>query len=313
MALAVADQLDQDLGSRLGELASHVHEAVAELAVGAATSRPPGAGARPASAPAPNWMAIQLGFDLATARDLIRVGRGLADLPLIRAAFSAIHVDVGVLTGERPDGRCHPARDRTCRYPGCRVPARRTRGHHLKPWWMGGRTNLGNGLSLCGWHHARLHDGHNRIVDADGVELRFERPDGTPIAPPRRPPSEGAGHLRRQHAAAELAIGARTLEASWLGERADLHYVADVYTGAAADARAKVHPPQRGPFGGEPCADRPEPGRIHACVRACSSPDRALACGARGSRFDSCQAHSHLSLSGFKCAWSACHQAAPPS
>ena len=25
--------------------------------------------------------------------------------------------------------------------------------------------------------------------------------------------------------------------------------------------------------------------------RACSSPDRALACGARGSKFDSCQAH----------------------
>ena len=26
-------------------------------------------------------------------------------------------------------------------------------------------------------------------------------------------------------------------------------------------------------------------------TRACSSPDRALACGARGSKFDSCQAH----------------------
>ena len=102
-----------------------------------------------------------------------------------------VHVDVGVLTGEQPDGRCHledgtplsaaaarrlgcdadvvaivekdglpidvgrrrrlftgkqrralQARDRTCRYPGCQVPARRTRAHHLLPWWEGGGSHV---------------------------------------------------------------------------------------------------------------------------------------------------------------------------
>src|SRR6185312_10444081 len=37
----------------------------------------------------------------------------------------------------------------------------------------------------------------------------------------------------------------------------------------------------------DPCA------RFVGSACACSSPDRALACGARGSKFDSCQAH-HL-------------------
>src|SRR5215469_13134946 len=119
------------------------------------------------------------------------------------AVQMVVHVDVGVLTGEQPEGRCHledgtpiaaevarrlvasrkrvpfladivaitekdglpidvgrrkrlftarqrralQARDRTCRFPGCPVPARRTRGHHVESWWLGGLTNIGNGLS----------------------------------------------------------------------------------------------------------------------------------------------------------------------
>jgi hypothetical protein len=114
------------------------------------------------------------------------------------AVQMVVHVDVGVLTGEQPEGRCHledgtpiaaavarrlgcdadivaitekdglpidvgrrkrlftarqrralQARDRTCRFPGCPVPATRTRGHHIHAWWLGGRTDIGNGLSLC--------------------------------------------------------------------------------------------------------------------------------------------------------------------
>ncbi len=56
-------------------------------------------------------------------------------------------------------------------------------------------------------------------------------------------------------------------------------------------------------------ADQPRRARVQGCdrgrrcspklkrSRACSSPDRALACGARGSKFDSCQAH-HARPSG---------------
>jgi hypothetical protein len=190
-----------------------------------------------------------------------------------------VHVDVGGLTGEQQDGRlgCDAevvaiterdglpidvgrrrrlftnkqrralqARDRTCRFPGCRVPARRTRGHHVLPWWLGGRTDLENGLSLCEVHHAKLHDGEFAIRKEARGELRFEAPGGVAIAPPRRPPLDprtgGVAKLREQHRERSLEIGPETPVAGWRGERGDLHYVADVYAEAAWRARDRAGP-----------------------------------------------------------------------
>jgi hypothetical protein len=73
------------------------------------------------------------------------------------------------------------ARDSTCRFPGCGVPASRTEGHHLLHWAEGGRTDLDNLLSLCRFHHHRLHDGaFDILAQADG-KFRFEAADGRPI------------------------------------------------------------------------------------------------------------------------------------
>jgi len=194
------------------------------------------------------------------------------------AVQMVVHVDVGVLTGDQPDGRCHledgtpiaaevarrlgcdadivaiaekdglpidvgrkkrlftprqrralQARDRTCRFPGCPVPASRTRGHHIEEWWLGGRTDIANGLSLCNGHHGRLHEGAFRVQRVAKGELRFETPDGVEIAPPRRPALDtktgGAARLRRQHR-----------------ERGDNHYIADVFADAAYDARTRADP-----------------------------------------------------------------------
>ena len=44
--------------------------------------------------------------------------------------------------------RALQARDGTCRFPGCGVPARRTHLHHLFPWELGGPTDLAN-ASAC--------------------------------------------------------------------------------------------------------------------------------------------------------------------
>ena len=85
--------------------------------------------------------------------------------------------------------------------PGCGVPARRTHLHHLLPWELGGPTDLANALSLCGAHHARLHEGHYQILGSPDGELRFETRDGRPIVPPpaRIDSDQGGGtaHLRR--------------------------------------------------------------------------------------------------------------------
>jgi hypothetical protein len=211
------------------------------------------------------------------------------------AVQMVVHVDVGVLTGEQPDGRCHledgtpiaaavarqlgcdadivaitekdglpidvgrkkrlftarqrralQSRDRTCRFPGCPVPARRTRGHHIRPWWLGGPTDIANGLSLCNAHHGRLHEGAFRVRRAAKGELRFETPDGVEIAPARRPPLDprtgGAARLRRQHRERGLSIGSKTPVAGWGGEPGDNRYIADVFAEAAHRARTRAGP-----------------------------------------------------------------------
>jgi hypothetical protein len=73
------------------------------------------------------------------------------------------------------------ARDSTCRFPGCGVPAGRTEGHHLRHWADGGRTDLDNLLSLCRFHHHRLHEGAFKIVALPGGKVRFETSDGKPF------------------------------------------------------------------------------------------------------------------------------------
>ncbi len=45
------------------------------------------------------------------------------------------------------------ARDRTCRFPGCTVPARRCDLDHVHPWNSGGRTSTANMTALCRRHH----------------------------------------------------------------------------------------------------------------------------------------------------------------
>jgi hypothetical protein len=73
------------------------------------------------------------------------------------------------------------ARDRGCRWPGCDAPAAWTDAHHLLDWYYGGDTNIDNLLSLCRYHHARVHEGHWRIVlDHATGEVTAFRPDGTP-------------------------------------------------------------------------------------------------------------------------------------
>jgi hypothetical protein len=138
-----------------------------------------------------------------------------------------VHVDVGVLTGEAPEGRSYiedgaalsaaaarrigcdceviavterdglpinvgrrqktipprlrmalEIRDRSCRFPGCGVPAGRAEGHHIKHWADEGPTDLDNLLSLCVFHHHRHHDGGFQIVKLLSGGVRFETHDG---------------------------------------------------------------------------------------------------------------------------------------
>lgn len=64
----------------------------------------------------------------------------------------------------------------TCRADGCDVPAAWTEAHHAgDPWARGGRTDLADGLLLCGHHHRRAHDRRYRADRMADGRVRFHR------------------------------------------------------------------------------------------------------------------------------------------
>jgi hypothetical protein len=73
------------------------------------------------------------------------------------------------------------ARDRQCRWPGCDAPAQWVDIHHLDPWAEGGLTNVDRLLSLCRYHHHKVHEGHWTVdFDATTGNVHVTRPDGRP-------------------------------------------------------------------------------------------------------------------------------------
>lgn len=91
---------------------------------------------------------------------------------------SAGLVDLGRRT-RRPSRALRRAlrlRDGCCQFPGCtRI---RTEAHHIVHWIDGGATDLANLVSLCGFHHHRLHEGGYRIAGEPGGSLCFVHEDG---------------------------------------------------------------------------------------------------------------------------------------
>jgi hypothetical protein len=67
-------------------------------------------------------------------------------------------------------------RDQGCRAEGCDRPPSWCEAHHLtKPWAEGGKTNLADGILLCGHHHRLAHHPdytHHQLPHGD---LRYHR------------------------------------------------------------------------------------------------------------------------------------------
>ena len=61
------------------------------------------------------------------------------------------------------------ARDRTCRFPGCRAPARLADIDHAQSWESGGATSAQNLGALCRRHHRlKTHGGWQLESKSDG-------------------------------------------------------------------------------------------------------------------------------------------------
>ena len=89
-------------------------------------------------------------------------------------------------TVPEPMRRAVIARDRHCRFPGCRRPARWCDAHHIVHWTDDGPTRVDNLILLCRHHHTLIHRGFG--LTGTGSDPRFTRPDGThlPNSPPLR-------------------------------------------------------------------------------------------------------------------------------
>ena len=69
-------------------------------------------------------------------------------------------------------------RDRRCRARGCTAPATWCEAHHLKPWALGGATDLADGVLLCSFHHHRAHDPTYDVSQCPDGDLEFRRRTG---------------------------------------------------------------------------------------------------------------------------------------
>jgi hypothetical protein len=119
------------------------------------------------------------------------------------------------------------ARDGGCRYPGC-DRTRFCEGHHVKHWADGGETKLSNLVTLCGFHHALVHEGGYGLAATDDGVFVFTRPDGRRVeengarsfrgnnSPPQETP-----RLHMLNREAGLTITKETSRCQWLGERMD--------------------------------------------------------------------------------------------
>jgi len=86
------------------------------------------------------------------------------------------------------------ARDGGCVVQGCDAPPSDCEAHHVEPWkspdYAPGRTDVDNGVLLCRFHHARLHQAKWSITMIDGaphiVPASYIDPGRTPIPTTKR-------------------------------------------------------------------------------------------------------------------------------
>ncbi|GLZ28995.1 HNH endonuclease [Lentzea sp. NBRC 105346] len=80
------------------------------------------------------------------------------------------------------------ARDRGCAFPGCNRPPRHCEGHHIKPWFEGGKTSLHNGVLLCRRHHDLIHHSDWEVKLRNGIPYFIPPAFLDPLRQPRRNP-----------------------------------------------------------------------------------------------------------------------------
>jgi hypothetical protein len=69
------------------------------------------------------------------------------------------------------------SRDEGCRFPGC-THKKYTDAHHIKHWARGGETKMANLVTLCRFHHRKVHEEQVIVQVLDDGAIRFVQPNG---------------------------------------------------------------------------------------------------------------------------------------
>lgn len=140
-------------------------------------------------------------------------------------------LDIGRKSRKIPTGmrRALESRDGGCRFPGC-GQKRFVDGHHIRYWTRdGGETKLPNLITLCRFHHRKMHEGGYFLRETDDGDMEFVHPSGSALGP--GPPLRADGpDLEQRHRRRGLNITPHTCEGTWDGSNIDLPLVIEVMT-----------------------------------------------------------------------------------
>lgn len=118
-------------------------------------------------------------------------------------------------------------RDGGCRFPGCTnrrsTQAHHIQAHYIQAWIHGGRTDPDNLVSLCPFHHHRVHEGGWSIDTTHDGALAFVDPHGWTAAE-HDALNGSAEHLR---AVLTPDIADDAIACQWAGEALDLTHITE--------------------------------------------------------------------------------------
>ena len=93
-------------------------------------------------------------------------------------------------------------RDQGCAFPGCDKGPEECEAHHILAWFLGGRTELGNGVLLCAFHHHLVEPNPNGPPDQQWlIRLNsFGNPEFGAPAGRGAPPGQRRWRLHHRYA-----------------------------------------------------------------------------------------------------------------
>jgi hypothetical protein len=130
------------------------------------------------------------------------------------------------------------ARDKGCRFPGC-THKKYTDAHHIHHWAKGGETKMSNLVTLCRFHHRKVHEGQVIVQALDDGAIRFVQPNGQSFDSDARMFGDWR-ELPALHERAGIHIDARTAATRWDGGPMDYGLAMDVLWRLRRDVSAET-------------------------------------------------------------------------